>query len=125
MTHLATADADLEFARQQVERFRAATEPYAHLTRHAANSAAALRLPEARFDAARCGIALYGALAVRQPTRPTDGLEPALTWTSQHRAGEAARARGEHGLRPPLRRRATRRGSGSSRSATRTASGAT
>ena len=45
MTHLATADCDLDFARAQVERFRAATEPLAHLTRHVANSAAALRLP--------------------------------------------------------------------------------
>src|SRR5205823_11009655 len=60
MTHLATADSDPAFAAQQLERFRAATEPYAHLTRHAANSAAALRIPEARFDTARCGIALYG-----------------------------------------------------------------
>src|SRR5712671_4496662 len=60
MTHLATADSDPAFARLQLERFRAATDPYAHLTRHAANSAAALRLPEARFDAARCGIAIYG-----------------------------------------------------------------
>src|SRR4051812_49398497 len=31
MTHLATADGDLDFARQQVERFRVATEPFAHL----------------------------------------------------------------------------------------------
>src|SRR5919197_3034120 len=60
MTHLATADSDQEFARAQVERFREATNGFSHLTRHAANSAAALRLPEARFDAARCGIALYG-----------------------------------------------------------------
>src|SRR5207302_6998434 len=49
MTHLATADVDQTFARVQVERFAEATAPYAHLTRHAANSAAALRLPEARF----------------------------------------------------------------------------
>src|SRR3954465_10735744 len=28
MTHLATADSDLDFARQQVERFRDAAEPY-------------------------------------------------------------------------------------------------
>jgi alanine racemase len=81
MTHLATADSDLGFARQQVERFRAATDPYAHLTRHAANSAAALRLPEARFDAARCGIALYG-LSPFGTDAAADGLEPALTWTS-------------------------------------------
>src|SRR5919199_3608993 len=60
MTHLATADADEAFAAEQIERFRTATEPYARLTRHVANSAAALRLPGTRFDAARCGIALYG-----------------------------------------------------------------
>ncbi len=81
MTHLATADGDLEFARRQAERFRAATEPYAHLIRHAANSAAALRLPEARFDAARCGIALYG-LSPFGADAAADGLEPALAWTS-------------------------------------------
>src|SRR5207245_11325932 len=49
MTHLATADSDPEFARVQLERFRAATEPYSHLTRHAANSAATPRLPESPF----------------------------------------------------------------------------
>ncbi|HEY6053834.1 MAG TPA: alanine racemase, partial [Gaiellaceae bacterium] len=82
MTHLATADGDPEFARLQVERFRAATDPYAHLTRHVANSAAALRLPEARFDAARCGIALYG-LSPFGGDAAEDGLEPVLTWTSE------------------------------------------
>ena len=60
MSHLATADSDPAFAQIQIERFRKATEPYAHLTRHIANSAAALRLPDARFDAARCGIELLG-----------------------------------------------------------------
>jgi alanine racemase len=81
MTHLATADSDPGFAALQLERFRAATEPYAHLTRHAANSAAALRLPEARFDAARCGIALYG-LSPFGADPAADGLEPALRWES-------------------------------------------
>ena len=81
MTHLATADSDLDFARRQVERFRAATNAYAHLTRHAANSAAALALPEARFDAARCGIALYG-LSPFGTDPAADGLEPALRWES-------------------------------------------
>src|SRR2546425_2565194 len=57
MTHLATADTDPAFARAQLERFRAATDEYSHLTRHAANSAAALRLPESHFDAVRCGAA--------------------------------------------------------------------
>jgi alanine racemase len=81
LTHLATADSDPGFATVQLERFRAATEPYAHLTRHAANSAAALRLPEARFDAARCGIALYG-LSPFGADPAADGLEPALGWRS-------------------------------------------
>jgi alanine racemase len=81
LTHLATADSDPDFAALQLERFRAATEPYAYLTRHAANSAAALRLPEARFDAARCGIALYG-LSPFGADPAADGLEPALGWRS-------------------------------------------
>ncbi len=82
MSHLATADSDRAFALGQVERFREATEPYSHLTRHIANSAAALRLPEARFDAARCGIALYGISPFN--TDPAeDGLRPALSWRSR------------------------------------------
>ena len=81
MSHLATADSDPGFARRQIEWFREATEPYSHLTRHMANSAAALRLPEARFDAARCGIALYGISPFG--TDPAeDGLRPALSWRS-------------------------------------------
>src|SRR5437773_7731569 len=42
MSHLATADTDAAYAEWQIERFRAATEPYSHLTRHIANSAGAL-----------------------------------------------------------------------------------
>ena len=82
MTHLATADSDPEFARLQIERFREATDPVAHLTRHVANSAAALRLPEARFDAARCGIALYG-LSPFGTDPGEDGLEPVLSWATE------------------------------------------
>jgi alanine racemase len=82
MTHLATADADLEFARAQVERFRAATDAVSHLTRHVANSAGALRLPESRFDAARCGIALYG-ISPFGTDAADDGLEPVLGWRTE------------------------------------------
>jgi alanine racemase len=82
MSHLATADSDPVFALQQIERFREATAPYAHLIRHIANSAAALRLSDARFDAARCGIALYGISPFG--TDPAeDGLRPALSWRSR------------------------------------------
>ena len=81
MSHLATADSDPAFAEAQVERFHAATEPYADLMRHVANSAAALRLPSARLDAARCGVALYG-LSPFGEDPAADGLEPALSWRS-------------------------------------------
>ena len=79
MTHLATADTDADFATAQLDRFREATAGHDHLTRHAANSAAALRLPEARLDAARCGIALYG-LSPFGGDPSDDGLEPVLRW---------------------------------------------
>jgi alanine racemase len=79
MTHLATADSDAAFARAQLERFQAATEQYSQLVRHAANSAAALRLPESHFDAARCGIAMYG-LSPFNTDPQEDGLEPVLSW---------------------------------------------
>jgi alanine racemase len=82
MTHLATADGDLDFARSQVERFREATARIGGVTRHVANSAAALRLPESRFDAARCGIALYG-LSPFGADPAADGLEPVLSWRSE------------------------------------------
>jgi alanine racemase len=79
MTHLATADDDLEFARLQLRRFEEETAPFAQLTRHAANSAAALGLPESRYDAARCGIALYG-ISPFGGDPGEHGLEPALAW---------------------------------------------
>jgi alanine racemase len=82
MSHLATADSDPAFAELQLERFRKATEPYPHLACHIANSAAALRLPDTRLDAVRCGIALYGISPFN--TDPAeDGLRPALSWRSR------------------------------------------
>lgn len=82
MSHLATADSEQAFAEQQIERFREATSPYPGITRHIANSAAALRIPSARFDAARCGIALYG-LSPFGADPADDALEPALSWHSE------------------------------------------
>src|SRR3954469_2354768 len=81
MTHLATADSDPDFAREQVRRFEEAAPAVPGVTRHAANSAAALRIPETRFDAARCGIALYG-LSPFGTDPADDGLTPALLWRS-------------------------------------------
>ena len=82
MSHLASSDSDEAFTAEQVERFRRATEPFSQLTRHLANSAAALRIPASRFDAARCGIALYGISPFGEDPA-ADGLEPALRWQSQ------------------------------------------
>ena len=65
-THFATADwADQTYARQQLDVFtdvlQAARQAGFSIPRvHAANSAAAMRLPEAHFNAVRCGIAMYG-----------------------------------------------------------------
>ena len=81
MTHLATADSNESFAREQLELFLAATGEHSHLTRHAANSAAALRISESRLDAARCGIAIYG-LSPFGTDPADDGLEPVLSWHS-------------------------------------------
>jgi alanine racemase len=83
MTHLATADSDEAFARTQLECFRGATAALPPgIARHAANSAAALRIPEARLDAARCGIALYG-ISPFGTSPADDGLEPVLSWRSE------------------------------------------
>src|SRR3954469_13491526 len=82
MTHLATADTDRAFADHQLERFSEAAERYPNLLCHVANSAAALRIPEARFDAARCGVALYG-LSPFGTDPAEDGLDPVLAWHSR------------------------------------------
>lgn len=82
MSHFASADCDPEFTEMQIRRFREATEPYSHLTRHLANSAGTLRFPDARFDAARCGGAIYG-LSPFGVDPGDDGLEPALHWSSE------------------------------------------
>ncbi len=81
MTHLATADSDPAYARAQLERFRAATDGLG-VARHAANSAATLRLPESHLDAVRCGVALYG-LSPFGGDPADDGLVPVLQWESE------------------------------------------
>lgn len=81
MSHLASAESDEAFTRRQIEHFAAATAGLGRITRHLANTAATLRYPEARFDAVRCGIGLYGISPFGEdPAR--DGLEPALRWES-------------------------------------------
>ncbi|MGH3010247.1 MAG: alanine racemase [Gaiellaceae bacterium] len=82
MSHLAAADEpDESFTRAQIERFREVAASFPGVTAHLANSAGALRFPEARFDAVRCGIALYG-LSPFGDDPAAHGLEPALSWRS-------------------------------------------
>jgi alanine racemase len=81
MSHLASAESDPAFTQLQVERFREAAATLGAVTRHLANSAATLRYAESRFDAVRCGIALYGISPFAQDPA-ADGLEPALRWES-------------------------------------------
>jgi alanine racemase len=82
MTHFASADCDPDFTRLQVERFRAATDGLGDVVRHAANSAGALRFPEARLDAVRVGGALYG-MSPFNVDPAEDGLEPVLCWRTR------------------------------------------
>jgi alanine racemase len=81
MSHLAVAESDPAFSHCQIERFREATETLSGLTRHLANSAGTLRYPDARFDAVRCGIAIYGISPFGEDPA-SEGLEPALRWES-------------------------------------------
>jgi alanine racemase len=89
-THLAVADGvgdeDRSFTAAQLQRFDAAVA--AGGTRppvlHAANSAATIAWPEARYDLVRCGIAVYGelpspALAGVLEAATGESLRPALS----------------------------------------------
>jgi alanine racemase len=86
MTHFATADEPGDaFFDAQLERFRAWAEPlrerHPGVLLHAANSAAFLREPAARFDIARPGVAVYG-LDPFGADPAAHGLEPALELVS-------------------------------------------
>ena len=85
MTHFATADDDPAFLAEQLAAFtpwaQALKAAHPEILVHAANSAATLREPAARFDLVRCGIALYG-LDPFQADPAEHGLEPALSLVS-------------------------------------------
>jgi alanine racemase len=80
-SHLADAEAeDPSPSERQLERFaaaraRVAAAGFRPVVLHVANSAGA-RLPAARFDMVRPGLALYGV-------GPLPGLAPALSWKSR------------------------------------------
>jgi alanine racemase len=87
-THFANADAeDLAHARLQLERFLEVLLFYERRSlpmpvRHVANSAALLRMPEARLDMVRPGILLYGVYPFPDAPR-TVAVKPALSWRSR------------------------------------------
>ncbi len=86
MTHLATADEpDTRFLEEQLDRFstwlEALREQHGPIPAHAENSAALLGAGRARFDMARCGVALYGLDPFGEDARARD-LEPALELVS-------------------------------------------
>jgi alanine racemase len=97
-THLATADeVDLGPAQAQLASFRAVLDELdragiATGMRHAANSAAALALPESHLDLVRCGIAVYGVtpaphLKGRVRLRPAMRLRARVVHTKRVDAG--------------------------------------
>jgi alanine racemase len=104
-THLAVADGaseeDRAFTTTQLERFDAlaAAGPRPPIL-HAANSAAAIAWPGARYDLVRCGIALYGELPSATvaeafvaatggtPLRPALSLRARVSAVRQLDAGE-------------------------------------
>ncbi len=86
-SHFANADAlDLSGARLQLERFMDVLEFYPKHslptpTRHIANSAGILALPESHLDMVRPGIMLYGVYPSVETPRSVL-IEPALAWKS-------------------------------------------
>ena len=89
-THFATADeADKSHVHLQLERFKSVLSALSKLNLcppivHAANSAAALTLPDAHFDAVRVGLGLYGVYPSPEVGRTSlVSLQPALSWKAR------------------------------------------
>jgi alanine racemase len=84
-THFATSDlADTSFALGQIQKFNDVLDTLVAAGArppivHAANSAAAFTLPQARYDLVRTGIALYGLDPSDDVPCPS-GFRPALEW---------------------------------------------
>jgi alanine racemase len=112
-THFAVAEEDAEYTRRQVVRFgdfvaTAGAEGATAPMLHAANTAAALAYPEARFDLVRVGLGIYG---LRPDPRIAPGLDlrPAMRLVSRvsmvRRLGAGERP--SYGRRRPLAADAT------------------
>jgi alanine racemase len=113
-THFAVADEPADrYTEEQLERFAAFRAELATIgvdphPVHAANSAAAIAFPAARFDMVRVGIALYGVapapgLGAELGLRPALALRSAVSHTKRLPAG----SRVSYGLRYTLPRDAT------------------
>ncbi len=94
-SHLAAVEeAELEFTRLQIQQFTSACQSLGigrngSVLRHIGATAAALVLPESRFDMVRCGIGIYGlwpSTDVKQLVSNDGLLRPALSWTEPIRA---------------------------------------
>jgi alanine racemase len=110
-THCAVADEPAHaFTEVQLDRFRTVLDEIARAGLvvsmiHAANSAATLVRPDARFDLVRCGIAIYGldpapALHDRADLRPAMAVKAKVSFVKRVAAGESV----SYGLRYPLGR---------------------
>ena len=124
MSHLATADADADFARAADRALRAATADFPNADpppREQRGGPADPRVPLRRRPL-RCRP--LRALALRRAAG-VDGLEPALRWDSHLAQVRQLAAGREHRATAGASSRRSRPGSGSCPSATRTASAAT
>lgn len=114
-THCAVADEPDQrpFTAEQLRRYEAAVADIRGAgipvpMRHAANTAAAIAHPDARFDLVRCGIGIYGldpspALAGLVALRPAMALRARVSLVKRVAAGEAL----SYGLRYRLEREST------------------
>lgn len=78
MTHLANADQDEAYTKQQIRTFFEITADYPG-PKSVANSAGILHYPEARSDWIRPGIMLYGVSPFPKDTGEQQGLKPVMT----------------------------------------------
>ncbi len=83
-THFAASDSSTEYTRAQLQVFQNCLTPlraggveFKYI--HAANTAAALTLPETHFNMVRLGIGIYGIMPGLGAPLPPD-FRPALTW---------------------------------------------
>lgn len=90
MTHFAAADDpdEDEFTRSQIAAFEGVLQRLDNAgirppVVHAANTAAAWRFPESRYDMVRIGLGLYGVHPSSDVARATAGVEPAIEFVTE------------------------------------------